>query len=174
MPRYIPFDKMQKLREAAKNGDERAKKILRAQLEDKEDFSCDLEDYFKPVEELVNENVSETVDETTVEEAAQENVQEGVQEGVQENVQKQPQLITGQAAPQSEISQKILDLIGACDKQTLEIANDTELSDATKKGALSILGEIKQSCLENLEKFGKLMSSISKKTESQEEEQLQQ
>ena len=142
MPRYIPHEQCKQLREAAKNGDELARRILRAQLDDKEDFSADLEEYFKPKVEPVEE----------VAEAPQ-----------QEVVQPETQVITGEQTSTAEISQKILDLIGACDKQTLEVANNTELSDATKKGALSILGEIKQSCLDNLEKFGKLMSSISKK-----------
>ena len=144
MPRYIPHEQCKQLREAAKNGDELARRILRAQLDDKEDFSSDLEEYFnpKPIEEVA--------------EAPQ-----------QEVVQPETQVITGEQTSTAEISQKILDLIGACDKQTLEVANNTELSDATKKGALSILGEIKQSCLDNLEKFGKLMSSISKKTEEE-------
>ena len=149
MARYIPFEQMQKLREAARNGDERAKKILHAQLCDEEDFSADLDDYFKPqVEEPVEDSV----------------------EVVEEEKKENPVVLTGEAAPQSEISQKILDLIGACDKQTIDIVNDTALSDATKKGALSILQEIKQSCLDNLEKFGKLMSSISKKTVEETEE----
>lgn len=153
MARYIPFEQMQKLREAARNGDERAKKIIQAQLCDKEDFSADLDDYFKPqVEEPEEEPVEDSV---------------GV---VEEEKQNNPAIITGPEAPQSEISQKILDLIGACDKQTIDIVNDTALSDATKKGALSILQEIKQSCLDNLEKFGKLMSSISKKTVEENEE----
>lgn len=44
---YIPFDKMKKLREASKTGDERAKKILLMQMND-EDFSHDMDDYFAP------------------------------------------------------------------------------------------------------------------------------
>ena len=47
---FIPVDQMKKLREAAKNGDERAKAILRAQLNGT-DYASDLELYFKPVEE---------------------------------------------------------------------------------------------------------------------------
>ena len=158
MPRYIPFDKMQKLREAAKNGDERAKKILRAQLDDVDDFSADLEDYFKPAPE------------EPVEDVATANPEEVKQEETQQIIAQQnpTNLITGQQTSQAEISQKILDLISSCDKQTLEIVNNPELSDATKKGALSIIGEIKQSCLDNLEKFGKLMSSISKKQTEEE------
>jgi len=137
--RYIPHDKMAKLREAARNGDEMAKKILHAQLNPEEDFSQDLESFFAP-----------KVEEKSVEEVAEAPVEE------------QPQQDVG------DISQKILDLIGECDKKTLEIANNQELSDATKKGALSILGEIKQTELDNLEKFGKLMASITKKEQKEE------
>lgn len=43
--RFIPVDKLKNLREAAKNGDELAKKILRAQMND-QDFSKDLDSYF--------------------------------------------------------------------------------------------------------------------------------
>ena len=149
MARYIPFEKMAQLREAARNGDERAKKILHAQLCDEEDFSADLDDYFIP---QVEEPVEESVEDST------------------EFVEKENDVAEASKEPQSEISQKILDLISACDKQTLDIVNNTELSDATKKGALSILQEIKQASLDSLEKFGKLMSSISKKTIEEKEE----
>lgn len=44
---FIPIDQMRKLREAAKNGDERAKKILQAQLK-KEDYTSDLDAFFAP------------------------------------------------------------------------------------------------------------------------------
>ena len=44
---FIPVDKMKQLREAAKNGDERARKILQAQLK-KEDYTSDLDAYFAP------------------------------------------------------------------------------------------------------------------------------
>lgn len=44
---FIPVEKMKQLREAAKNGDERARKILQAQLK-KEDYTSDLDAYFAP------------------------------------------------------------------------------------------------------------------------------
>ena len=161
MSRYIPCEKMKAIREAAKNGDEIAQKILRAQLSDDEDFSSDLDAFFAPKEEP---KPVEEVATAPIEEVKQEETQET------ENLQQEKPVpvLTGQEVSKSEISQKILDLISACDKQTLDVANDGELSEATKKGALSILGEIKQSCLENLEKFGKLMSSISKKVVDEE------
>lgn len=47
---FIPVEKMSRLREAAKNGDARAKAILQAQLNGT-DYSVDLDAFFKPVEE---------------------------------------------------------------------------------------------------------------------------
>ena len=63
--RFIPVDKMQKLREAAKNGDERARKILHSQMHD-EDFGADLDEYFKPAEEPVTPAPASAEAETTV------------------------------------------------------------------------------------------------------------
>ena len=142
---YIPYKQMQQLREAARNGDERAKKILCAQLND-EDYCADLEEYFNPKTEP-------------------EPVQE--QEPV---VEKQPETAQVQeTGNESDISKAILAVISACDASTLDIVNNPEIQGATKTGALSILGEIKQSCLDNLEKFGKLMSSIAKKEDEEDE-----
>lgn len=164
MSRYIPCDKIQKLREAAHNGDEVAKRILLAQLDDDTDFSEDLENYFKPQPEPEEQKVEE------VAETPQEEVKQPETEEIQNvsNIENTP-VLTGKL-PEDEISSGILSLISSCDKKTLDIANNTEISDATKKGALSILQEIKQSCLDNLEKFGKLMSSISKKVVEEDEE----
>lgn len=47
---FIPVDQMKKLREAAKNGDGRAKAILQAQLNG-QDYTADLDAYFKPISE---------------------------------------------------------------------------------------------------------------------------
>lgn len=47
---FIPMNKMKMLREASKNGDERAKKIIMMQLNN-EDFGKDLDDYFKNPQE---------------------------------------------------------------------------------------------------------------------------
>ena len=156
MSRYIPYDKIAKLREAARNGDETAKRILMAQLDDETDFSKDLDDYFKPQEEEIEE--------------AAEKPQESVKQEETQNIQNENSgvpALTGQV-PENEISNSLMSLISACDKKTLELANDSDISDATKRGSLAILQEIKQSCLDNLEKFGKLMSSISKKTVEEE------
>lgn len=163
MGRYIPFAQVRQLREAAQSGDERARNILIKQMND-EDFSAELEEYFKPAIEEDNK----------VEEQPQEMGKQGETEEIEVNnidmINKTVPAITGKPQESdNEISDSILALISACDKKTIEIANDSEISDATKKGALSILQEIKQNCLENLEKFGKLMSSISKKVVEEEE-----
>lgn len=54
---FIPIDKMKQLREAAKNGDERAKHILRAQL-DNVNFKNDLDDYFSESKQDVVEKTN--------------------------------------------------------------------------------------------------------------------
>lgn len=62
---YIPFDKIKSLREAAKNGDQRAKKILIMQM-NSEDFNPLLEQYFaapeQPKETENKENVNNESD----------------------------------------------------------------------------------------------------------------
>lgn len=160
MTKFIPTDKLLKLREAAKGGDEMAKKILMAQLNE-EDFSSDLEAYFKPQEEEAK----------TVEEAAETPQEEAKQTiPAQENPEMQAQvpILTGKIE-KNEISDGILALINACDKKTLELVNNPDISEATKKGALSILQEIKQNSIENLEKYAKLASSFAKKYVDEEE-----
>ena len=64
MAKFIPHERMSKLREDARNGDETARKILNMQLEGKDDYSELLESYFapKPAEpEVKEEEKVETV-----------------------------------------------------------------------------------------------------------------
>ena len=49
---YIPFEKMKALREAAKNGDERARKIIAMQLAGKDDFAPFTQEIHKEVRKL--------------------------------------------------------------------------------------------------------------------------
>jgi rubrerythrin len=55
MAKFIPIDKMKKLREASKTGDERAKKILAMQMDGKEDFGPLMDEYFTPAPQPVVE-----------------------------------------------------------------------------------------------------------------------
>lgn len=61
--KYIPFDKLKTLREAARNGDENARKILKMQLDGTEDYGELVESYFapKPEPEAKPEEKVETV-----------------------------------------------------------------------------------------------------------------
>lgn len=147
MSRYIPYEKMSKLREAAKNGDEMAKKILIAQLGG-EDFSADLDTYFAvPVEEPeITEKKVEIID----------NEPEKVKiplEDKKEEVEEEPK------KEEEDISKKLSDLIMTCDREILLLASDMDMKGATKKGTLMILNEIKQSCLDNLEKYSKIKNT---------------
>jgi len=56
---FIPVDKLKQLREASRNGDSKAKSILRAQIDNPSNFSAMLEEYFAPTPETVIETVSE-------------------------------------------------------------------------------------------------------------------
>jgi len=49
--KFIPIDKMKQLREASKNGNDAARKILDMQLGGKDDFSSLLEEFFTPKQE---------------------------------------------------------------------------------------------------------------------------
>lgn len=61
---YIPFEKMKTLREAAKNGDERARKIIIMQMNG-EDFGSLLDQYFtKPEESNKAEDHSDTTEDS--------------------------------------------------------------------------------------------------------------
>ena len=61
---YIPFEKMKSLREAAKNGDERARKIIIMQMNG-EDFGSLLDQYFtKPEESNKTEDHSDTTEDS--------------------------------------------------------------------------------------------------------------
>ena len=66
--KYIPFDKLSKLREAARNGDENARKILKMQLDGTEDYSELLENYFAPKPEETEIKEEEKVEVSGVEE----------------------------------------------------------------------------------------------------------
>lgn len=57
MARFIPIDKMSKLREASKNGDANAIKILDMQMSG-EDFGSLLDEFFQPKPEAVEETKS--------------------------------------------------------------------------------------------------------------------
>lgn len=62
--KFIPIDKMKKLREAAKNGDEKAKLIIKLQLDGK-DYGASLDEYFSPKVQPVAQDVEVVKDQST-------------------------------------------------------------------------------------------------------------
>ena len=83
MSKYIPINKMKQLREAAKNGDELAKKILKAQLNDI-DFNDDLDSYFAPKENHVETSVIQEDNNITKEEPSND-VDPGLAQFLEDN-----------------------------------------------------------------------------------------
>lgn len=186
---FIPVDKMKQLREAAKNGDERAKKILRAQL-DKKDYSADLDAYFAmPATETQSVDTQIQVAQPTKSTGnlkldaflADNGVQEGspdyedaVNDYYNEFPEERPEDF-GAEEPQTEVqeeldmtkdmAQGIIDLISKCDQTSLQIMQNESLDDTARKGAMVSLQEIKQSLFDSADKLKKIKQSFDKKQE---------
>ena len=190
MSRFIPIDKMRTLREKAKAGDEKAKRIIRAQMDD-EDFSELIEDYFKPQEKPVEAEPTKEVQEgsslkTNLEKFLEYN---GVKEGdpdyeetvemfYNENPQEKP---TEPSEPEENpeesegkedkidvldsLIEKAREFIHACDDAIMDLADgdETGIAATTLKGAMDTLGEAKQSALEILKKTKDMKESVRKK-----------
>lgn len=151
MGRYIPFDQMSKLREAARNGDEMAKKILHAQLADEEDFSADLDNYFKPKEE------------TKVEEP--ESVEEAKEE-VEGTIEKIGEPIEGQETDRDKFENVIKDLIqdeidaiDSYSKAITEVMNMPEFNEAQMRRAIARFKEIRQDEEEHVRELNALLKN---------------
>lgn len=152
---FISIDKMKQLREQAKNGDERARKILNMQMRG-EDFSGLLEEHFKPIEEKpatqVDPEDDEPVDEKLKKFLDYNDVHKGdpeyndmVEAFYQENPQLRPKdnLSNGNPAPMQidtetitqeqpkpglldELSDAVKDLLSVCDRAIINVADDSE------------------------------------------------
>ena len=192
---FISIDKMKQLREQAKNGDERAKKILQMQMNN-QDFSSLLEEHFKPIQEKPALNDTNTDNVAQKQDFSKElqdfldfnEVKEGdpeyndtIEAFYQENPHLRPNKNEGDIVPVEQnqnveeqkgllddLSDKIKDLLSACDQAIMNVADDNEndITGATLKGTLSTLQEVKQSALDAFEKIKDLKGSIAKKQES--------
>ena len=199
---FIPMHKMKQLREAAKGGDERAKKILHAQLNGS-DFSCDLDEFFAPKEEPVQEPVQEAepnksklqifLESNGVKEGDEdynEFVEDFYNEFPEEKTnlgQKQEEVgqvdqvdqeeITEQDVQEEvdltkDIAQGAIDLISKCDQTLMMVLQNDDIEDAVKKGIQTTLQEIKQTTLDNFEKIKKIKASLTKKEEKEAEKEV--
>lgn len=64
-----------------------------------------------------------------------------------------------------EIGQGIIDLISKCDKFMLNLMQNNDIDDTTKKGAMTSLDEIKSSLFDAADKVKKIKQSFDKKQE---------
>lgn len=186
MAKFIPIDKMKSLREASKKGDERAIKILRMQLEDKEDFSPLLDEYFKPVptqapiekdnnikQEPKSDRLKQFLEDNGIKEGDERyseyvedyyrefpNERANTEQVVEEKHDEEPNMLDDLIKTEAECIAKYLDII-------VKIL-DLEESDTVKKGLMSEIEDIKKDKIEHLEKLRRMKESLKKKEEKQE------
>lgn len=190
---FIPIDKMQALREAAKNGDERAKKIIKCHLM-KEDYSKDLDDYFRPSVDKIEEK--ETISEPVINSASEnkgldfvENsklrqfllangitekgeeydnaVSDYYNEFPKEREEAEEKVPSYEPDPEvdytSGISLSVMNAIEESDKLLKTIYQNDEISETAKKGSMVLLQEIKQNLFDIGDKIKKIKHSVIEK-----------
>lgn len=189
--KFIPIDKMKKLREAAANGDVNAKKILKAQLNGT-DFNSDLDLYFKPKEEpkIESENVGvvetdtkgEKLDSGLMQFLKDNEINEQspeyndfVEDYYRENPKARPAVVpeaksiipveeTNESIDLTkEIAENLINIISSCDKTMVTVLNNDDIEDTTKKGVITTLQEIKNNILDNFDKVKKIKKSLTEK-----------
>lgn len=193
---FIPIDKMKQLREAAKNGDARAQKILQAHLAGK-DYNADFEAYFAPAPAQApvqepkqavgtgNERLDEFLRGNGVKEGDpdyedavndyynefpnERPVEEGKTRPVQNNLEPEFAVdVEEEVDLTKDMAQGIIELIAKCDQTLLIIMQNESIDDTTRKGAMTTLQEIKQSLFDNADKVKKIKQSLCKKEEANE------
>jgi hypothetical protein len=119
MPRFIPIDKMNKLREASKSGDERAKQLLSMYLKGGHDnFDNDLDDYFKPQPEQTTPGVEETTATDQPQMQSKMSLQQLAQEG-------------------NEVAKNVLDVLAnAGEEKTNEFLSRIAVADKNKENKM--------------------------------------
>lgn len=192
--RYIPADKMAKLREASKAGDEKARKILFAQL-DGNDFDSDLEEYFKPAPapEAQNAPIEAKATEPEAEKAKtgldsflesngvtkeSPEYDDFVNDYYAEFPNERPKEAENAAEAEvgeevdltKSIAEGLIDIIGRCDQTLVLVLNNDDVEDTAKKGIMTTLQEIKQSILDDFDKVRKIKKSLCGKNDEKSEE----
>ena len=191
MARFIPIDKMKQLREAAKNGDERARKILHAQLNGS-DFSADLDSYFAPKPEPQAEPVQVSTEQAAELGSPESKKLSGLEQFLADNeitkdspeyddfvkdyyfehpdeeheeIHEEEPDVDEELDLTKDIAQQLIQVISACDQTLVMILNNDDIEDTTKKGAMTTLQEIKNSVLDNFDKIKKVKKALCKKEE---------
>ena len=161
MAKFIPIDKLQKLREASRNGDVNARKILNMQLGGEEDYSELLESYFAPKPEPQPEPVETVV--SGVENKEDERLQKfladnnltkdspeygaAVKEFYAEIGEKAPKIEEEENTFEAVIKKLMKEESSAIDdysKAITQIMNDETLEDDKKHRAIARFKEIRQ------------------------------
>lgn len=184
MSRFIPVDKMKKLRDASRSGDERAKKILSMQLDGKEDFSSLMDEYFKPqtqVEEYSN-NLDKNTDEklekflkfngidkdnpeydSYVEDYYKENPkQNDLEHKEQENCNDENHCFL------DRLIKEEVDAIRSYSDAIMEAMSCDNFSETELRGITTRLEEIKRDETEHFEELRRLKASLMKKNQKEE------
>ena len=176
--KFIPIDKMKKLRESAKSGDERAKHILAMQLKGDEDFSELLEEYFAPAKpEIANAEAAEPVVEEHKDKLHEFLEQNGVKEGDEDydEVVKMFYAETGGEKPAmvepeeecvecickdelDKLRKEELDAIDSYSKKITIIMSSDELNDNQKRKIVARLKEIRSDEEEHYRELGELLA----------------
>lgn len=192
MAKFIPVEKIRKLREAARSGDVRAKKILDMQLNGEEDFSSLLEEYFAPAKPEPVEK-AQPLETSSAELAKKSKLQEFLeyndikddspeydeyvemfyQENPNEPREDRPHHEeVGEECPCKEEINKLkkeeLDAINSYSKAIALFMENDEMDDSKKRRVIARLKEIRADEEEHFKELGELLSAFD---EIKEEEQ---
>lgn len=173
--KFIPKDKMKSLREASRNGDERAKKIIAMQLNGTEDYSSLVDDYFKPQPEIIENSTGVVQD---GDEGLQKFLKENeitkdspeYQSFVDDYYKEFPQQEKNDVSKVEFIEELIeseIEAINLYNAAFMKTMNSDDLNDTERKGLLTDLDEIKRDEIDHLDKLRRIKMSFSKKEENQ-------
>ena len=191
MSKFIPVEKIRKLREAARSGDIRAKKILDMQLGGEEDFSGLLEEYFAPAKPEPVEK-AQPLETSSAELAKKSKLQEFLeyndikddspeydeyvemfyQENPNEPREDRPHHEEAEECPCKEELNKLkkeeLDAINSYSKAITLFMENAEMEDSKKRRVIARLKEIRADEEEHFKELGELLAAFD---EIKEEEQ---
>ena len=177
--KFIPVDKMTKLREASKNGDANAIKILDMQMSG-DDFSSLLEEYFQPKQQAPVESKSLPAkgEKSKLEQFLEFNgvtkespdYDSFVEDFYNEYPNERPNAKTSQEPVEGgnesfllPLIQEEIKAIGDYNAAIMTVMEMDELGDATKKGIMTKLEEIKRDEMEHLDELKRMKVSLEKK-----------
>ncbi len=184
MAKFIEFSKIKQLREAAKNGDMAARKILDMQMNG-EDFGTSLEDYFnKPKVEVGTTTTTSslpkeksnlekflefnniTKDSPDYESFVEDFYKEFPNEKPQENTcSNTGMLVTEEDCFITPLIREEIKAINDYNEAIMKVMEMDELGDAAKRGLIAKLEEIKRDEMEHLEELKRMKIGLDKKEE---------